>query len=96
MQDRYYDDTFAGDFSKALEDIQNLDYVNLCVLQASPEVEAAPLSEDPSVDALNPLGTNTVEYKSDPSAYAEILKETSRQYNAVIQAYEQLEADFVA
>ena len=36
MQDRYYDETLAGfytgDFPKALEDVQNLDYVNLCVL----------------------------------------------------------------
>ena len=70
MQDKYYDETFAGlytgDFSKAHEDIQNLDFANLCVLTANPDVEVVPLNEDPSVDALNPLGTNTVEYKSDP------------------------------
>lgn len=65
-------------------------------MKANPEVDIVPLSEDPSVDALNPLGTNTVEYKSDPSAYAAILKETSQKYNAVIRAYESLESDFVA
>ena len=55
-----------------------------------------PLSEDPSVGRLSPLGTNTVEYKSDASAYAKILKDAGHRYEALIQAYEQAEADFVA
>ena len=54
------------------------------------------LSEDPSVDAMHPLGTNTVIYEPDKSAYAEILKQAILSYRQLTLNFDNIKADFIA